>query len=86
MVTVTERVLTDSTAVPNYVTSYVLNLLKILQGSFADNRREPDGHDFDEMYSSKAFSRNFEKVTIIFVMSVFPFGPHGTTRLLPGGL
>jgi len=61
MVTVTETVLTDTTIVPNYVTSSLLNFLKILQGSFADTRREPDGYDFDEIYSSKAFSQNFEK-------------------------
>jgi len=61
IVTVTETVLTDTKIVPNNVKSSVLNFLKIVQGSFADTRREPDGHDFDEIYSSKALSQNCEK-------------------------
>jgi hypothetical protein len=56
-VTVTETVLTVTTIVPNYVKSSVLNFLKILQGSYADTRREADGHIFAEMYSSKALSK-----------------------------
>jgi hypothetical protein len=60
-VTVIETVFTDTTIVPNYVKSSVLNFLKILQGSFADTRREPDGHDFDEIFSPKALSQNCEK-------------------------
>jgi hypothetical protein len=60
-VTVTETVLTDTTVVPNYVKCPALNFLKILQGLFADTRREPDGHDFDEIYSSKELSQNCEK-------------------------
>jgi hypothetical protein len=81
MVPATETVLTDTTIVPDYAKISVLNFLKILQCTFADNRGEPDGYDFDEIYSSKELSQNLRKVTIIFVMSVFPFGPHGTTRL-----
>ena len=82
VVTVTGTVLTDNTIVPNYVTSSVLNVLKILQGSFADTRREPDGHDFEEIYSSKALSQNCEKWLLpSSCLSVSPFGPHGPARL-----
>jgi len=64
MVSATETVLTDTTIVPNYVKISVLNFLKIRQGTFADNRREPDGHDFGEIYSSKELSQNCEKLLL----------------------